>query len=665
MTDDTGSTTRRVRIPGRGWALAVAAGVAVFVVVLGAHFLGLLAGWPLVVTGVLAALAIPASREFSRRVFWMSCIALGMAPLAWWLPFPIEGVSRLGIATAAVLAVLTALIVGRRLSIRALMPRFRMADALTLGAAALAAWILAPLLAVAKGSTALGILANGWDYAAHFNMTEMIRRTGSLVELAEPGRFGPWSYSEYPKGFHAAAATIMDVIVGADLRAPDAELVGFLHSTAILGIAAVTMMMAGLASLPQVRRRPLLAAPLGALVALAFLFGPGGGSLIQYGFPNFLIAVALLASIPLIVIPMERLGQTWMLLALSGTVVGIAHNWALLLIVAVGGILPMILPSRRRRWPTSPRGWTVLGLVVGLTLAGGLSALWTLAGVVGGVATGSQFLIPGGFVGGSLTEIVLPAAVAIVVCGAVWWVSIRRAGTAVRASALRTAALALLPATGLALLVSMAAFQLLQAGELSYYFYKLGAGVQLASVVLVAAAVVVLVPLAASTARRGILPGVAVVVTVLLATSSGVVNPTSEGISVRQPPGMDARVAWGQAGGVSAGHAELSEVRRAADVVTDDAPHFWIPSSLDGSTAPRLSNQWLFALTGQWSVSSYRVVDEIWGDGVPPADRPQTTAEAVRKIHQAAPDGVIVVAPQTLDRLRSDQSFDEVLLTTW
>ena len=279
-------------------ALAVGVGAAVFAVILGSHLAGWLTGWPLVILGTGAALAVPSSREASRRVFLLGCVALGAAPLVWWLPLPIDGLTRFGFGAAVTLALLTALVIGGRLSVRALLPRFRAADVLTVGALGLTTWTLFPLLVVTGGSTAMRILREGWDYAAHFNIAEMIRRSGSLVELAAPGPFGTWYYADYPKGFHAAAATLMEVTVGTRIGSPDAELVGFLHTTAVLTIAAVTMVAAGVASLPQARRSPLVAAPLIALVTLAFAIGPGGGSLIQFGFPNFVIAVALLGAFP-------------------------------------------------------------------------------------------------------------------------------------------------------------------------------------------------------------------------------------------------------------------------------------------------------------------------------------------------------------------------------
>lgn len=673
MTSDGESPSVDPRRRRGALALGIALGLVVFSLVVGAQLAGVLSGWPLITLGVLAALAIPSSREASRRVFYVGCIALGWATLVWWLPLPVPGVSRLGVVVAATLAVLVTMTVARRIDLRAMVPGFRLADALVIAAGAFTAWMVAPLFAVGNGEAGLRVLRLGWDYAAHFNMTEMIRRTGSLVELASPGPFGTWAFSDYPKGFHAVAASVMDATVGPAISTHGAELVGFVHATALVAIAAVTVVTAGLVSLPQLRRRPLLAAPLVALVTLALTCGPGGGDLLHFGFPNFLLATAQLACVPLVVIPMSRIGPVAPLLALSGILVGVAHNWALLLAIAFAGIVPILLPLRRHRWPTSTAGWIRLGGVVGATLVGGVAAWSMLTG--GGVdeALGGRLLVDGGFVGGSLSEILLPPIIAIVGSVTLAWVAVRRAEHR-RGFVVRASAQGLVPITGLMLLVWVAVLHLTQTDGLGYYFYKLGAGVQLTSVVLVAALIGVLVPLARTGPRRtAILAGAGVAVAALLATSSGVVNATSEALAIRRPPGLEARAAWLRILGSPdrpteadvRTDASADEILRAALAVTGDAPHFWVPARLDGSTAPRLSNQWLLALTGQWSVSSDRIIIDLWGDDPTRSDRPRNQEAAIELIEAAEPEAVIVVPPETRDRMRDDASSTEDRIVSW
>lgn len=673
MTGAGESPFARLRRHRGALALGIALGILVFSLAVGAQFAGVLSGWPLITLAVLAALAVPSSREASRRVFYVGCIALGWATLVWWLPLPVSGVTRLGVVVAATLAVLVAMSVARRAGLRTLVPRFRLADTFVIAAGAFTAWMVAPLLTVVNGEQALRVLRLGWDYAAHFNMTEMIRRTGSLAELASPGPFGTWAYSDYPKGFHAVAASVMDATVGPGITTHDAEVVGFVHATALVAIASVTMVTAGLVSLPQLRRRPLLAAPLVALVTLALTCGPGGGTLLRLGFPNFLLATALLACIPLVVIPMIRIGPVAPLLALSGILIGVAHNWALLLAVAFAGVVPVLLPLSRHRWPASTAGWIRLGVIVGATLVGGVAAWSTLSGSGVDAALGARLLIDGGFVGGSLSEILLPPIIAVLGSVTLAWAVSRRA-VHQRGFVVRASAQVLVPVAGLMLLAWVAVLHLTQIDGLGYYFYKLGTSVQLTSVVLVTALIGVLIPLVRmGSRRRAVLAGAGVAFAALLATSSGVVNATSEALTLRRPPGLDARAAWLRILGSpdrpteadAQTDASADQLLLAARAVTGDAPHFWVPARLDGSTAPWLSNQWLFALTGQWSDSSDRVIDDLWGDDLARADRPRHPEAALHRIQAAEPEAVIVVSPETRDRLRDDPSFNDDRIVSW
>ena len=660
-TDPVRRATRRTG------ALAVAVGSAVVILVLLADFTGLLGGWPLIVLGVVAALAVPVSREASRRVLLVGCIALGWGPMMWWFPIGIPGLSRAGMAVAVLVGVLTGLLVAGRVRAAALVPRFRLSDLVTLAAALLATWMVWPLFTVRDGETALRILGLGWDYAAHVDMTEMIRRLGSVAGMGSPGPFGQWDYAGYPKAFHAAVATLMESTVGTGLGSQEAELVGFLHATAVLGIAAVTVVAAGVVAMVRLRRNPLLATLLGGLVILALTLGPGGGSLLEFGFPNFLLATALLACVPLIVVGMARVASMAPLLALSGVLVGVAHNWALLLIPAFAALIAVLFPLRRRRWPSTAREWIGPAVIVAATVLAGVAAWWTLRqGPAEDLTSQPWILIHGGFVGGSRIEILLPAILAIGACAAVGWMTHRRGLKPADGEAVRTAAEILLPLVGLVLLGFVAFVQLRGNGDLGYYFYKLGTGIQLASVVVVAVAIPVLLR-AGRTARsrRTLLAATGLGLAVLIATSSGAVNPTSEALSFRRPPGLDARAAWQTeaegSGSEPVFHAR--DVLDAAAVASGGTQYFWVPAELDGTTAPRLENQWLFALTGQWSVGADAVVNELWGDSVPRAERPADPGEAVERILEAAPDSIVVVPPETFERLAGQPRFVDHILT--
>lgn len=663
----------------RKLVIPVALGFAAFTVVIIARGVGLLSGWAVVVVAVVATLAIPSSRETSRRLLIAGCVALGWLPMTWWFPLPLGAPDRLSLLTSLIIGALTALIAAGRVRAAALIPRFRVSDAWTVAAGAYALWMLAPLFSVADGEEALRILRIGWDYASHFDMTESIRRTGSISEAIQPGPHGAWMFSDYPRGFHAAAATVMEVIAGPAIGAHGTELVAFTHAVALLGLITVVTVASGVSALPQLRRRPIVALALVALVAVAFTTGPGGGSLLRYGFPNFLLAVGLLACVPLLVIPMNRIGAVAPLIALSGVIVGIAHNWALLLAIAGAGLVSVLLPMGRRRWPTSGRGWSALAGIATATVVGALAAWITLVEKSVETATVSRFLVDGGFVGGDGIEILVPPLIAVGLCLLLGWLLIRRRAGWHRGEAVRAATQGLMPTAGLILMGWMAALHYTETGGLRYYFYKLGAGVQLASVVLAAAAIAVLVSLLRATPRRpssaahrSVERRMAVAATTIAfvvasVVSSGFVNPTSDGPPVRRPPGYDARSAWQRELAAPTPHAvdAAREVLLAAEAATSDDRQFFVPASLDGTTAPRLSNQWLFALTGQWSLSSYETVDGLWGDETPVVARPGDPKVAIERIRQAAPDGTIVVPPALAERIASDERFTDSRIVTW
>ncbi|MFE6253980.1 hypothetical protein [Agromyces sp. NPDC057865] len=474
----------------------------------------------------------------------------------------------------------------------------------------------------------------------------------------------------------------MDTTVGLEVRDPSAELVAYTHAMAIIAIASVISVVAGLASLPQLRRRPILASPLVALATIGFTTGPGAaGSLVLYGFPNFLQAASLLACIPLIVIPLRTIGPLAPLLALSGAMLGIAHNWALLLPVAVAAVLVAVVPLRRRRWPSASRPWILMAGLVAATVIGGLVAFKILIDESVEAATVSRLVVDGGFISGSRVEMLSPPVVAVILCILAGWTVARRHVHDPGGDRARTAGEVVLPFVGLVLLAIVAAVQIAATGTFGYYFVKLGTAVQLASIVLAVATVAVLSTdgsraaseMTAPTGRRGVLKrpalyaATAIAAVIVLLVYSGVVSVSTTGVSLRRSPGYEARAAWLRE--IHAPAADASDAARelllAASVVDPQTQHFLVPSGLDTSTRARLQNQWLFSLTGQWSNSAYRVVDEIWGDAVPIVDRPRSEAEAVRRLAAAAPDAVIVVAPEVEQQLGRTREAPEAALTTW
>jgi hypothetical protein len=78
-------------------------------------------------------------------------------------------------------------------------------------------------------------------------------------------------------------------------------------------------------------------------VATVFLLGPGADSL-SFGHVNFLVATALVVVLALVALPMPRVTSPLQLAALAGALVGVAHNWILLLTLAAPAALAAAFP---------------------------------------------------------------------------------------------------------------------------------------------------------------------------------------------------------------------------------------------------------------------------------------------------------------------------------
>jgi hypothetical protein len=94
-------------------------------------------------------------------------------------------------------------------------------------------------------------------------------------------------------------------------------------------VIIVGLLAAGLAQLPNLRRRPVLAWPCGALVAGAFVFGKGSWAL-SVGYPNFVLASATAGLAILLAMSMSGELNPLRVFALGGLIVATAHGWVLL-----------------------------------------------------------------------------------------------------------------------------------------------------------------------------------------------------------------------------------------------------------------------------------------------------------------------------------------------
>src|ERR1035437_2954297 len=193
-------------------------GLALALLLVLARESGLLEGNVMFGAFALAVLAIPTSRQLSRRVLLGTCLAFGWIPLLWWWPLPVGDLGRGTLLLALMVGSLGGWVgAGRRPWLRCarLVPRLALIDTFPFVLAAFSAVVLHPWLRAKSGTAALSLLMGGWDYAAHFSMVRMIRQGGVTVDMAtSPESGGAWQFSVYPQSFHAVTATIVELLTG-------------------------------------------------------------------------------------------------------------------------------------------------------------------------------------------------------------------------------------------------------------------------------------------------------------------------------------------------------------------------------------------------------------------------------------------------------------------
>jgi len=607
---------------------AVAGGIGVLVtgVVAAPQAAGLLPGPLTVALAVAAGLAIPSSRLLARRILWHGAILAGVVPALWWVDLPLGSVGRAGLLLAVALGGLAAWLawdgVGA-LMVRArrLLPELHVVDLLPLGAALASAWFLAGWLRVSTGAQALAALVPGWDHSAHFGMVRALRLTGATADAvpAPPGE--TWQFASYPQGYHAGVATLMEAMTGARPADLGTELVTYLRATSVLLIGAAVLVAAGLCAIPALRRRPAIATPVAAFAVAALVVGPGAMSF-AHGFVNFVVAAALTACVPLVVVGMPRVTLPVPLAALGGLLVAVAHGWALLLVMALPMAAVAALPVARSRWRADRRTWWACGAVAAATAAGLLAAARIL--LVHDVD--AVLILPGGVLGPEMGALVLVVASAL---GLALWGATR--------STTRTTWSAVGPAAGLVAAAAVALLQLRAGGELSYYFWKLMIGVELVSVVVLGIAVARTARPAPATRSRAARTRVAVASLVLAAGATQVFGVAGDGSEIFPVP--DFKLPHAEA---ALAAAEVASAAGTPTVVlTPPAEHALNPLS---------AQQWHLGLAGRWTAQANALAADTLvtdaGGGV-------ELVAAARAV-LAQPGVQVVAPPEAAAMLRSD-----------
>jgi hypothetical protein len=445
---------------------------------------GLFLGWSAAAVAALAILALPTSRSLSRRVLLASMLLFGWLPVLWWWRLPVGQVGRVTVLLALLLGGLAGWFgSGTPVSrLRQMRPDLRIVDAYPLVTAVSGFWLLRDWLSVRDPRAALSILLSGWDNVSHFDMFFMIRRLGATLNAVGPAPDGSaWYLSNYPQAFHAFAAAAAELGSGVHAASAQTEMVGYVHVQAVIFIAVATMIVAGLCSLPHVRRRPAVAVAASSAVGTAYLIGPGAAFLVN-GQLSFVLATALCGAIALVSITAARPTASIPLAAACGALVAVANGWTLLLVLALPAAGLMLLPLRRLRWQSTREQRVAAALMVLIALFGCFHALAVLTSLGSPAKLLSVYgYTPQPPLWRALLVCALAALVALVgsrnlALGNVW-----RTGPA------RIAALAAVPLAGLAVAGAIALIEIRTVHHTSYYFWKFLSGVELVSFVVLAA----------------------------------------------------------------------------------------------------------------------------------------------------------------------------------
>jgi hypothetical protein len=621
---------------------SAAAALLVATLVVAARSVDLLTGIPaLIVVGCLL-LALPTARTLSGRILVTGLAVLGWNQLLWWWDLPGD---RVGLVLAVALGAAAAWFTWRgavRQTVRGLVPETRAVDLVPVATAALGLVTFAPALLRVNPASALALLLPGWDNSAHFNMFRMILTHGRTVDALPPPTVGDhWIYFDYPQSFHATAATVTQLLWPDAATDAGSSLVAYNRSTALVIVAAVTVIVAGITASRGMRSRWEVAGPIAGLVAGAYFFGPGIES-IHSGFASFVLPCTLIGAAIFVVLAMDRIPHPVYVLALGGAVVGVAHGWILLLLLAAPVVVAVLLPLDRERWRGSRQDWWLTALVGVLTTYGVLRA----AVIVLRSASGSTLTAPGGIlppVIGVLAALTLGAAGVALMASA-------RSRTNVHGS--RGPAQRLLVCAGLipiagAMAVYLVRIQVEAHGVVGYYFWKHLTGFELVCVALLAAGVAMLAR--TTRAPRGSSgPLRLLCATVLLSVATtqvfGYTGPTDQqrGLVSTDPISNHRDVFRAQ---VAAQESTASQLLSAAHVLEHEQTGSAFLGS-PGTLNPINAQQWYLALRGTWTTNGNAESRDLLG-----AEVDMAATRAVASTWLELHDGVLVVSPDVLPYL--------------
>lgn len=591
----------------------------------------------------LLVVAVPTSRYFSRRVLIAGSTFLGWVPLMWFcdLSWVIGGRSRLTVALIAGGIVAWWSLQGFHTGLRLIALRLRAVDYLLIAAGVMVAWQYSPYIVLNDAKMALARLLPGWDHSAHFDMAVRIRESGVLTIFAPSPPGGQWRNANYPEGYHAAVAGVMELLHGAVRLSQGATIITYSRAMAIVVVIAVVTTLAALASLPALRKKRCLAFPSLMLLTATLILGPGGW-VVYSGFPNFMVAVCMLAA-GLVAFSSSAYParSRYMVLVTLSSVLALAYNWALLVVVVIppGVMIGLSLICHRRRlnkWGVA--FWSCVGCALSIMLLVPLRILGGQAGNLKDLALlGNGVPIPF-----DMRVLLLASTLALV--GPVFAAS-------ARSSRRILTVLSVSMFVGLLVAIELGHRRFMVDGTLGYYFWKFAAAMAVVSVAVALVSLIIVWPeggwLCRTVDRIQFAASLAVGISMLFVYGAPVAVP----IDVQLPP--------------SAGRAARSEAIAVGLSLTGDAGSLLqateaaeqteslvvlLPFPAAQTTPQALVGAWYLALTGNWTILAH---DVTAGQPEKAEQNVDAAVDAARAVFTKHPDAVVVVGPQFAAELRS------------
>lgn len=637
----------QIRIDATVWIslLTTAAAGLAFVAVLMIRIAGGLTGWHYGLALGVVLILLPIARSLSLRIVVAVVGLAGTAPIMWWIMGPIDDLNRGSVVIALAAATLTgtaAYWLLKNLPVRSFLPQLHAVDGLPVLAALASLWTVQSFLSVRSFEQALLLLTQSWDFAPHFNMYNMIRNHGAVIAMlpAAPDG-GPWSAATYPQGFHSLVATLAEVVAGGQAGDTGQEVVLFCRLIGVVGVLCTLLAVAGLTALPVFRRNFFVTLPLVAIVATAWIVGPG--AIPVFGaFPNFGLGVALciacIAIVQLRRVIHPALASSVLMLAL----IGVAHGWILLLVLCLPSVVVYGWHLFQHRMQFGRSLFVYHAVLASLGAAAFIAAIWQ----VGSMSAGEVLTTTGGIAladsGVAMLCVIANAFVALA------FYSRRTVGSAeARHGTLTSLHVLATPLFAAALLVCLAIFQLTQAGVVTYYFHKSFLAVEILAILctVIGAAELWSPILVARSHRRAFVAGS--LLTSLGATHffglpfSGLsqqgLKPTAHGSSalIQQSASL--------AGPIPPLISKMVQVAR----IKQDRTFIYV--GFNDHFDPMLAAQWSLTLQGNWTNKVEPAIPMVR----PMYQGPSKVPDAIIEILETRPDLDVVVDQGLVPELRT------------